>query len=458
MRGARALLWPVVACALAATGCGDDGAATDAGPADAGAPDGRADAGIVDAGALADAAGADGGPPDAGAATPRGPVLYPTGRRHSPLTDDLVARLREIAAEAPTHRDDVFAKVGDSITVSRSFLHCLGEAPDLSAHPSLAQTRDAFASGDAGGSDPFRRTSLAATVGWSASAALAGAPSPLEQEVAATRPRFAVVMFGTNDIGFRSLEAYADDMLTIVDRLLAAGVVPLLSTIPPRDDDAAAGGRVPEWNLAVRAIAQGRGVPLVDLHAELEALPGHGLSGDGVHPRSGGGAGCAFDATGLQGGYNVRNLITLEQLDRAHRALARGEPAPDAMAPRLVGDGSAEDPFRIPSLPFVALHDTRDSRERDRDEYPACAPGVDESGPELTYALSLSAPAEVRATVVSRDGVDVDVHLLDEGGTCVGRDHRTVTRTLPAGEHRIVVDSFVSRGAELAGEYLLVVR
>jgi hypothetical protein len=54
-------------------------------------------------------------------------------------------------------------------------------------------------------------------------------------------------------------------MATIVDRLLAEGIIPILSTIPPRDDSASADRMVPRYNAVVRAIAQTRGVPLVDL-------------------------------------------------------------------------------------------------------------------------------------------------------------------------------------------------
>ena len=69
------------------------------------------------------------------------------------------------------------------------------------------------------------------------------------------------------------------------ERLVALGTVPLMSAVPPRDDNASADAAVALENLAVRAVAQGLGVPLVDLHAEPLPLAGHGLGSDGVHPR-----------------------------------------------------------------------------------------------------------------------------------------------------------------------------
>ena len=57
-----------------------------------------------------------------------------------------------------------------------------------------------------------------------------------------------VLMFGTNDVGVSDPSAafsYASNMWRIVDALTAQGVIPLMSTIPPRGDNAAANARVP---------------------------------------------------------------------------------------------------------------------------------------------------------------------------------------------------------------------
>lgn len=396
-------------------------------------------------------------PPPPPPPPPSGPVLYPAGRRHSPITEDLAAGLRDVATRHPARMDDVFAKVGDSITVGTTFLHCFaGTRVDLGGRDVLQPTLDFFRAGDAAGTTPFDRTSLAATVGWSASAALAGTPSPLDRELAAIEPRFMVLMFGTNDVGFRNLESFTRDMLTIVDRALAVGTIPLTSSIPPRDDSSDADARVPLLNLAVRALAQGRGVPFVDYHRELLPLPAHGLAGDGVHPQSSGG-GCLLTDEGLQAGVNVRNLLVLEQLDRVRRAL-EADPAPDADAPRLRGDGSAALPFEIEELPFATLHDTRGSSHRDLSGY-SCS-DADEAGPELRYRFSLDAPARVTAAIFSAAGADIDVHVLDSSGAaagCLGRDNQRVTLDLGAGTHHVVADTFVSGGVEQSGEYVIVV-
>ncbi|MEW6430051.1 MAG: SGNH/GDSL hydrolase family protein [Myxococcota bacterium] len=460
----------VVALALALVGCGaplpgeEDGGDVDAGVSvDAGPDAGEVDAGDEDAG-LPDAGADDAGSPDAGAVDAGRQVLvYPVGPLHSPLTPEVAAHLRAVAARGPGLADDVFAKVGDSNTVNTNYLSCFaGTNVDLAGRTALQPALDAFRGGTAGATTPFNRVSLAATVGWSAGAALAGSPSPLEREVAAISPRFATVMFGTNDVGFQDPYAFGRNLFTIADTLLAQGVVPIFTSVPRRDDSAAAGVWVPRYNLVTRGVAQARRVPFVDLYEALETVPAHGLGGDGVHLNvyaPSGARGCVLTPAGLGYGHNTRNLLTLEALARARGAVL-GEAAPDATAPLRGGDGTLASPIVIDGLPFVDVRDTRVDGERRVASYPGCASAANESGPEVLYRLELAQPATVRAFVVSLSGVDVDVHLLSapgDGQACLARNDKVVVRALAAGTSWLALDTYVSGGVELAGEYLLAV-
>ncbi|MFK8002159.1 MAG: SGNH/GDSL hydrolase family protein [Polyangiales bacterium] len=420
-----------------------DVAASDAGP--------RGDASVFDAGADAGRdAGSDGGS-DAG---PTGVVAYTSDRLHSPIPASLVAELQ--ARAAPDRVANVFAKVGDSITVSTNYLRCFGgERFDLDGR-SLEETRAFYDGGDAAGDDPFRRESGAAAVGWHAGRALAGSPSPLDQELAALRPAVATVMFGTNDIGITGLEGFAENLYDVVDTVLASGAIPIMSTIPARQDSASANAEVPRFNLVARAIAQTRQVPLVDLHRSLAPLDGRGLGGDNLHPSSFRGGACMLTEEGLAFGYNMRNLVTLEALDRTRRALA-GE-ALDEASPRVIGAGAHDAPFEIGALPFVHGDDTMRSRERRFDAYDGCSATQNESGPELIYRVALTGPTTLRARVFDRGSVDVDVHILTrlETAACVARDHNEASARVEGSEAFIVVDSWVG-DAERGGEFLLVV-
>ena len=414
----------------------------------------------VDAGMVGDAAAAaDAGELDAIAA----PEIYSTDRSLSPITPYVAENLRAIAARELGLSGAVFAKVGASATVSSNFMHCFaGDYVDVDGRDYLTATIAHFLAGDADGTDPYQRTSLTATVGWSAGAALAGDPSPLEQELAAISPRYAVIMYGTNDIQLGNIDAYGRNLLDMADLLVAAGVIPVYTTIMPRDDSASADAEVPRYNAVVRAVAQAYQVPLVDLHRELLPLDDHGLGGDGIHPsvyRDGGARGCVFTATGLTYGYNIRNLLTIETLRRLERIVDGGEAAPDAPLASVTGSGAPDDPLLIDRLPFSDLRDTSASANDNVDVYDGCGT-QDESGPEYVYELVLDHAATIRARVIARAGADVDVHLL-QGGTsgahCLLRNDRVIVTDLDPGTYFFNLDTFVSGGAPLPGEFLFVV-
>ena len=429
------LAWAVLLAACASTQ--DAPGAADAPASDADAP-----------------SAGDAGAADAPAPGPGAPPLYPSDRTQSPITRPVAFRLAAIAGSA-IQDERVFAKVGDSITVEPVFMGCFaGGAVDLDGRTELAPTIDWFLAGDAAGTTPYQRVSLAAKIGVSAPWVLAGDPSPLDEETAAIHPRFALVMYGTNDAAGGAIFTYAATMLDIVDRLIGQGIIPILSSVPPNDQDASVDARVPRYNLVARGIAQGRMLPFVDFWRELEPLPNHGLAGDGLHPQSFGG-GCKFTATGLDYGYNVRNLISITALARARAAIAGTPPDADADAPALAGAGSKASPFEVPFVPFADLRDTQASPNHDFDVY-GCAP-QDESGPEYVYRVTLAASATIRATVFVRGTVDVDVHLL-RGDACLARDDRQIVYAADAGTYTLVADTFVpADGVPRAGEYLLTV-
>ena len=256
----------------------------------------------------------------------------------------------------------------------------------LQASAGAEPTRQYFAATDVGGGkDSFNRTSLAAMVGWQASKALAGSPTPIDQEVAAIMPGFAVVMFGTNETDPCCVEAFEKNLTAVVDALVQKGVVPLVSSIPPRGDDAAANALVPEMNAVVRAVAQHRQIPYMDFWQTLINLPSYGLAGDGVHPQvyvSSGVHGCWFTDPALQLGVNQRNQLVLDSLDRVKRALVDGAP-PEAGPPALAGSGTFPDPYLVDALPFVDSADTSSSPSSVAGVY-SCAP-QNEGGPEIVY-------------------------------------------------------------------------
>jgi lysophospholipase L1-like esterase len=219
-------------------------------------------------------------------------------------------RARARAAQAAGARLDAIAKVGDSNTATRAFLAPVTPQAADAARPGLAATVEFF-------DRSLVRPGLAAQPAWSTIDALGdGADGPLARELRTLQPAVAVVMLGTNDLTHVTLpefEEALDRMLATLDR---ANVIALVSTIPPRTDDPEFGARVPQVNAAIRALTAAYGFPLVDYGAAMAELPAGGLGDDGIHPSvCPAGAGELSDDC-LQYGHNLRNLLTLQALDR----------------------------------------------------------------------------------------------------------------------------------------------
>jgi hypothetical protein len=129
-------------------------------------------------------------------------------------------------------------------------------------------------------------------------------------------------------------------MSQIVSTARALGVIPILTTIPPRNDTAAAEASTEEANAALWQLAADRHVPLINLWRAIAPLPNHGLTADRLHLSVSGWPTCAspcdpntcapacraanFTTAGLAYGNDTRNLITL----RALRRLSLIVPAP----------------------------------------------------------------------------------------------------------------------------------
>ena len=341
-----------------------------------------------------------------------------------------MASIRAIAAKNPKLNARAFAKVGDSVTYSDDSLRCFASTQRTRVPPELVPLVERFRPAHV-----FERESDSARIGWSAWQALSGSPSPLERELMAIAPRFALVQYGTNDIEIGQLHHYADRMFDIVDFLSERGVVPILFTIMPRRDRAAAAVWVPRYNAVIRGIAQARRVPLVDYHREIEKLPGAGLGKDGIHPTTYHGSlgrnACDLGEDGLRHGYNLRNKLALEALDRASRAL-EGE---------VLDSAPGADRSRVMTFPHV---DTPTFPQAGKlDGYSGCGAERAAEGPERVYRVDVDRPIALRALGFDRNG-EVDLYLLsaaDDPRSCRASGARVLEAQLSPGTHYLVLEA-----------------
>jgi lysophospholipase L1-like esterase len=215
----------------------------------------------------------------------------------------------------------VFAKCGDSITASENFLVQIGDgAANLGAFSALAPTIEDYRGVSlSDGSNSLTRASSCARGGWTTADALAP-PSAIARELDALNPEVLVLMFGTNDSQQMSAAQFETNLEQIVDAAEALGTVVSVSTIPPRTDYAGADALVIGINDRIRQVAGAKHLPLIDLYVALSPLPSRGIGADGVHPTvellNGARVSDDFTPAGLRFGYNVRNLLTLQMLDR----------------------------------------------------------------------------------------------------------------------------------------------
>jgi hypothetical protein len=371
------------------------------------------------------------------------PTRYPFDAMHSPMTASVIARVRSILANGYGRRDWI-AKVGDSHTASPSFLECFtNKDVRLGDHEALAPTIDFF--------HGWARDSLAAKSGWHAVQTLG---APLHDEIAETRPGFAIVMLGTNDTNQTPEDEFERYLEQNVDTLLRAGVVPILQTIPARGDSDDAEALVPEMNTIIRAVAQARQVPYVDLHASLAELPDGGLAGDGIHLQvhvQSGWHGCWLTEEGLGAGMNRRNLVTLESFDRLRRFVIEDQ-VPEAAPAALQGDGTFAAPLLVDAIPFADDRDT--TRFASAVEGYSCARRALDGG-EVVYEITLAEETRLRVRLFADPGVDLDLHWLDgdEAGHCTSRADRALEVTASAGRHRVVVDGPAAK----SGKYRLTI-
>ncbi len=253
------------------------------------------------------------------------------------ITPSLQARLRQTYArgKALGRNPRVFTKLGDCMTDTPHFLAPLGDGNYvLGEHSNLAQViarfQDTPARQGRWQQNAFLTPSLAAAGGfnvaspldptWSDPAWCRAEESPLACELRVANPAFAVIMFGTNDVNTTDLSSFDFYLRTVISQTLDAGVIPLLSTFPPRPENPEKSRQI---NQIVVRVAQDYQIPLVNLARALDGLPHRGVNPeDTTHltlPPDG--RADVFTPEGLQYGFNVRNLLTLQALARVLAAV-----------------------------------------------------------------------------------------------------------------------------------------
>lgn len=275
-----------------------------------------------------------------------------TGPGNIDIVSGVTSHARQIFLDgrAKGNQPFAFSRVGDSISASPNFLNPIGYGNyTLGDYGYLGGAISFFSGPNGRGANPFAAGSIAARNGWSTESVLnpanadpgvcSSGETPLACEYRVSKPAVALIMFGTNDSGGMPTETFRANLQAIVQISINMGVIPVLSTIPPKHYNPATDGRVAEFNQVIIATAQAYDIPLWNYWLAMSRLPGEGLAADGVHPNEPpDGLNGILDAAHLQYGYPTRNLTALQVLYTLwQQVLYDGDQAPAATAPPSSG-------------------------------------------------------------------------------------------------------------------------
>ncbi|GAB4552279.1 MAG: hypothetical protein OHK0023_20100 [Anaerolineae bacterium] len=226
----------------------------------------------------------------------------------------------------------VFSKVGDCMVSSESFLTPFAkDGYELAEFASLQAVINHFnVPIRESGETAFNVVSLAAASGFNAAAVLDATwsdptlcgveESPLACEYRISKPTFALLMFGTNDLKSLTPEQFDFYLRKVLVQTANAGIVPIVFTFPNQP------GYIEQsvfFNRIVVQAAQDYALPLVNLWRSFEPLPNQGI--DPTEPthmtKPPSGKVASFSSEDLQGGHNVHNLLALQALDTLWQAL-----------------------------------------------------------------------------------------------------------------------------------------
>ncbi|MBN1310828.1 MAG: SGNH/GDSL hydrolase family protein [Anaerolineae bacterium] len=274
-------------------------------------------------------------PTEATAASPVEPNLH-----DYPITPMVSLRAHEIYVDGQSRgrNPHVFAKIGDCMTDSPNYLVPFSTGSyDLGDHVHLQETIDWFAAVtvrevDGRPVDSFSTTSMAAGSGFTSSGPLdpiwanpnwcRHGESPLACEYRIVNPSLALIMFGTSDVTSIKIDKFEGYLRTMIEETIDAGIVPILSTFPPRPD-------YPEnsqtYNQIVVQLATDYDIPLVNLWLALQDVPGYGVDPEHPNQLTLPEDGCAACLTNehMDAGITVHNMTTLLALYEVTQAVTK---------------------------------------------------------------------------------------------------------------------------------------
>lgn len=217
--------------------------------------------------------------------------LYNIRLKYVPVIDaSMKANLRSIKLRgyAKGRDEGVLGQWGDSITHSQAYLGSMASWSMISTPPSnghdyepILMWMGASPNSDNNPLHNFKGGQYGNDSGWRIGNGLAA----IDNAISAVNPSWSLTMFGTNDITSWNEASFERDLERFIQINIDEGIIPVLSTIPPRTGY---DQQVSAANAVIRRVAQRMNIPLVDLYGLFMELHPNDWSsvllGDGVHP------------------------------------------------------------------------------------------------------------------------------------------------------------------------------
>jgi hypothetical protein len=328
--------------------------------------------------------------------------LYSIRLKYIPVIDSAMkANLRAIKLRGDEKgRDEgVLGQWGDSITHSQAYLGSMASWGMISTPPSNGHDYEpillwmgASPNNDNNPLHNFKGGSYGNDSGWRITNGLAA----IDNAIAAVNPSWSLTMFGTNDITSWDARSYETNLERFININIDEGIIPVLSTIPPRTNY---DERVIEANTIIRRVAQKMNIPLVDLYGLFMELHPNDWSSvllsDGIHPSHSYGSGDLSDSSLRNDGYNIRSVLTLDMAEKLKRIVFDNGPADGTQTPVLTVSSSTH-PYKTMTVGLSATFNIRHdsgpvpgSYSWVLDQYPDTTPDTVSEGSSTTVTATV---------------------------------------------------------------------
>ena len=183
-----------------------------------------------------------------------------------------------------------FIQIGDSNSASQAYLGLIGQGSyTLGSYGYLQPTIDYFIGGGINSFTLKPQTAQSGNLTTTIIDPIFADPrycpgaAPLDCEINRTNPSIAIIYLGAADRQTIDHETYYNALQTIVDRLVANNVLPILTLMPTKPHPQRPELKGMEFNMIMLDIARKYDIPVINMWAAVRDLPEYGMQDDLLH-------------------------------------------------------------------------------------------------------------------------------------------------------------------------------